>query len=346
MKAILYEQFGENPSVETVKDPECSPDGIVVKVLASGLCRSDWHGWMGHDEDIILPHVPGHELVGQVVETGRLVTKFNAGDRVTVPFVSGCGHCEPCQMGNHQICDNQFQPGFTAWGSFAEYVELRFADINVRKLPDYIESVAAVSLGCRFTTSFRGVVDQARLRSGEWIAIFGCGGVGLSAIMIAKALGAQVIAVDINNRALELAKSIGADYVVNSLESSAVEKIMDITHGGVHVSLDALGSKQTCINSISSLRKRGRHIQIGLMMGEDYMPEIPMHLVISRELEIFGSHGIQSFRFSAIFEMMKKRLIRPEMLVNRIINLEEAISALMNMNTFNIHGVTVINRFS
>jgi alcohol dehydrogenase len=203
MKAMIYSEFGGKPTIETVPDPIPKSDGVVVKVIASGICRSDWHGWIGHDQDIILPHVPGHELVGEIVEIGKDVKTLNKGDRITVPFVSGCGHCPQCHSGNQQICDYQFQPGFTAWGSFAEFVALDYADDNVVLLPDELDSVAAASLGCRFITSFRAVVDQAVVQSGEWVVVHGCGGVGLSAIMIANAIGAKVIAVDINNQALE-----------------------------------------------------------------------------------------------------------------------------------------------
>ena len=177
-------------------DPTPTPQGVVIKVEATGLCRSDWHGWMGHDPDITLPHVPGHELAGSVQAIGSQVTRWRTGDRVTVPFVGGCGHCFECTSGNHQVCEHQFQPGFTAWGSFAEYVAIDFADTNLVRLPPELDYATAASLGCRFVTSFRAIVDQGRVRPGEWVAIHGCGGVGLSAIMIASAMGANVIAID------------------------------------------------------------------------------------------------------------------------------------------------------
>ena len=207
MKAVVYEQFGQSPKVQNVADPAPTAQGVVIKVEATGLCRSDWHGWMGHDPDIRLPHVPGHELAGTVQAVGSQVTQWRAGDRVTVPFVSGCGHCFECNSGNHQVCEHQFQPGFTAWGSFAEYVAIDYADTNLVRLPQDLDYATAASLGCRFVTSFRAIVDQGRVRPGEWVAIHGCGGVGLSAIMIASAMGANVIAIDRTSDKLDFAEN-------------------------------------------------------------------------------------------------------------------------------------------
>jgi hypothetical protein len=197
MRAAYYEAFGGPIRICDLPCPSPAPDGVVVRVEATGICRSDWHGWLGHDPDVHLPHVPGHELAGVVEAVGADVKGWRPGDRVTVPFVCGCGGCPQCQTGNQQVCDHQKQPGFTHWGSFAEYVALRYADQNLVALPENVDSVAAASLGCRFVTSFRAVLAQGRLQPGEWLAVHGCGGVGLAAIMIGAAVGAQVVAVDI-----------------------------------------------------------------------------------------------------------------------------------------------------
>ena len=249
MRAVVFEEFGKAPTVQTVPDPNPSPDGVVVKVEATGLCRSDWHGWMGHDPDIRLPHVPGHELAGVVVAAGRQVGRWKTGQRVTVPFVAACGRCAECASGNHQVCEHQFQPGFTAWGSYAEYVAIDHADTNLVALPEAMDFATAASLGCRFVTSFRAVVDQGRVRPGEWVAVHGCGGVGLSAVMIASAMGANVIAVDLTEEKLELARRLGAVATVNATETPKVAKaIKQITDGGAHMSMDALGHPATCSN--------------------------------------------------------------------------------------------------
>jgi alcohol dehydrogenase len=346
MRAVVYEAFQQLPSIQTVADPVASDDGVVLQVMAAGLCRSDWHGWMGHDPDIRLPHVPGHELAGLVVAVGKDVQDWRAGDRVTVPFVGGCGHCPQCVSGNHQVCDAQFQPGFTHWGCFAEFVAIQRADVNLVRLPDSMSYEAAASLGCRFITSFRAVVDQGAVRAGQWVAVHGCGGVGLSAVMIANALGANVIAVDIGTRQLDLARELGAVALVDASQSGDVaQAIKDISRGGAHVSIDALGSQQTCFNSIANLRKRGRHVQVGLMTGEHQHPNIPMDSVLANELEIVGSHGMQAWRYPDMMAMIEQKKLLPEKLLGRLINLEQSLDVLVNMNQFSSAGVTVINEF-
>lgn len=346
MKAVVFEKFGEIPSIRTVPDPKPSPEGVVVKVEATGLCRSDWHGWMGHDPDIRLPHVPGHELAGSVVAVGKRVTRWKAGDRVTVPFVAGCGRCFECASGNHQVCEHQFQPGFTAWGSFAEYVGIDFADTNLVALPQDMEYATAASLGCRFVTSFRAVVDQGRVTPGEWVAVHGCGGVGLSAIMIASAMGANVVAIDLTDEKLEFARKIGAVATVNASSSpNVVKAVKQITGGGAHMSMDALGHPTTCFNSISNLRRRGRHVQVGLMLGEHAKAAVPMARIIAHELEIRGSHGMQAFRYQAMMDMIGTGKLKPELLVGRKFSLDEAPAALAAMDAFDGIGIGVVTQF-
>ena len=343
MKAVYYDAFGQPPVVTDVADPEPAPQGVVIKVEATGLCRSDWHGWMGHDPDIKLPHVPGHELAGVIAATGRQVTRWRMGERVTVPFVSGCGTCPECASGNHQVCERQFQPGFTAWGSFAQYVAIDFADINLVRLPEALDYATAASLGCRFVTSFRAIVDQARVRPGEWVAVHGAGGVGLSAIMIASAMGANVVAVDLAPEKLALARHCGAIAGIDAAKTmDVVAAIRDMTQGGAHVSMDALGSPKTCFNSIACLRRRGRHVQVGLMLGDHASAAIPMDKVIAHEIEIRGSHGMQAHRYPAMMEMILKGRLKPEKLIGRTISLDETPQALMAMDRFAGTGISII----
>lgn len=346
MKAALYHTFGVRPEVTTVPDPAPPEGGVVVEVAATGVCRSDWHGWMGHDPDIRLPHVPGHELAGTVVALGVGIRNWRVGDRVTVPFVSGCGRCAECQAGHQQVCERQFQPGFTHWGSFAQYVALHQADQNLVALPDELDFGTAASLGCRFATSFRAVVHQGRVRGGEWVAVHGCGGVGLSAILIAKALGAQVIAVDIGEAQLRLAADLGADLTLNSLEVPDLPgAVRGLTGGGAHVSLDALGHPDTCANSVLCLRTRGRHVQVGLLLGDQSRPAVPMDRVIARELEIYGSHGMAAHAYPEMLAMIARGALRPEQLLGQRVTLEEGLDVLVNMDRFGGRGVTVIDRF-
>jgi alcohol dehydrogenase len=346
MKAVIYRAFSERPGIEQLADPVPRSDGVVLKVMASGVCLSDWHGWQGNDPDIELPHVPGHELAGVVEAVGEDVTQWQVGDRVTVPFVGGCGKCPECASGNHQVCDHQFQPGFTHWGSFAEYVAIHYADINLVRLPPEMIFETAASLGCRFATSFRAIVDQGQVSAGQWVVVHGCGGVGLSAIMIAAALGANVLAVDISDEKLQLATQLGAVASLNVTSVSNVsDAIRDLTGGGAHISVDAIGSAEVCFNSINSLRKRGRHVQIGLLVGEDSQPEIPMDMVLANELEILGSHGMQAYRYAEMLEMIVAGKLSPERLIGKTISLEESIAVLTSMHDFSTTGVTIITEF-
>jgi alcohol dehydrogenase len=347
MKAIIFEHFGSPLKIATVADPTADDDGVVIKVMASGICRSDWHGWLGRDPDIKkLPHVPGHELAGTIEEIGKDVKKWKRGDRVTVPFVCGCGSCPECKSGNHQICDNQFQPGFTNWGSFAEYVSIRYADTNLVHLPDEIDFVNGASLGCRFSTSFRAVQSQGEVKPGNWVAVHGCGGVGLSAVMIAYALDANVIAIDINKESLNLAKSLGAKVIINAKDrEDIVREIRKVTNRGADVSIDALGNVNTCSNSILCLRKGGRHVQVGLMVGDDYLPKLPMDQVIAKELQIYGSHGMQANKYKNMFDMISSGKLNPDLLIGKKIRLDEAPKVLEHMNQYDSVGITVIDKF-
>jgi alcohol dehydrogenase len=344
MRAVLFAAFRGPISVERVPDPTPAVDGAVIAVRATGLCRSDWHGWQGHDADIrSLPHVPGHEFAGEIVEIGRDVRRWQAGDRVTMPFVAGCGACEDCRAGGPQVCANQFQPGFTAWGSFAEAVAVRYADFNLVRLPVEIDDVAAAALGCRLATAYRAIALQGRLTAGQWVAVHGCGGVGLSAIMVASALGGQTIAVDVSDDALELARQFGAEHTINPLRCDDVaDAVRQASGRGADLSLDALGSGETASNSLRCLRARGRHVQVGLLAGDEARPRLPLELVIARELEIVGSHGLAAADYAPLLQFAVDGKLPVRRLVQRVIPLEAAAAAIEELGDFRHTGITVI----
>ena len=329
--------YGGPLTVREVPAPTPSPYGVVVRVGATGVCRSDWHAWRGHDPGITLPHVPGHELAGTIETVGREVRRWQVGDRVTVPFVNACGQCQQCLRGDHQVCDSQRQPGFTHWGSFAELVALDAADVNLVRLPDQMSFAAAASLGCRYATSYRAVVKQGRVQPGEWVAVHGCGGVGLSAVQIAVASGARVIAVDVSPAALVLARELGAEHV---LREQVVDGVRALTGGGAHLSLDALGSQETCTNSVLCLRPRGRHVQVGLLPDD---PVIPMGQVLALELELLGSHGMAAHDYPELLALIADGALRPQALVTSEISLDQAAEALLNVGV--AAGISVITRF-
>ena len=343
MRAAIFEKFGAPIVVADVPDPTPPDDGVVIEVRANGICRSDWHGWVGHDPSIPLPHVPGHEMAGVIAAKGAAVEGFQVGDRVTAPFVLGCGHCRECVSGNQQVCAHQVQAGFTRWGSLAEYVALPYASTNLVHLPDGMSFATAAGLGCRFATAFRAVIDQGAVSEDSTVAVWGCGGVGLSAVMIAASTGAAVIAIDIDDEALALAKTFGATHTVNSKRiDRAYRVVRDLSDGGCDVSLDALGATATAVDSIRSLRPRGRHVQVGLMIGDDARPIIPMWRLHAHEIELFGSHGMQAHRYPDMLSMIADGRLRPEQLVTAELTLTEGADRLMRMDEFPGTGFAVV----
>ncbi|GMR02914.1 MAG: zinc-dependent alcohol dehydrogenase family protein [Acidimicrobiia bacterium] len=346
MKAALFERFGGPVEITDLPDPVPPEGGVVIEVHANGICRSDWHGWIGHDDSIPLPHVPGHELSGIVVAVSTDVDATYLGRRVTVPFVLGCGTCRQCLRGDQQVCEHQYQPGFSAWGSFARYVALPYAVENLVALPDDMSFTTAAGLGCRFASAFRAVVDQGAVSEGQWVAVWGCGGVGSSAVMIASAFGASVIAIDIDERALSLARRCGAaETVVVEPEADPVTVVQDLSSGGVELSLDTLGSTETSVNSIRSLARRGRHVQVGLMVGDDAEPMIPMWRLHADEIELYGSHGMQAWRYPAMLEMIGDGRLDPNMLVTETFDLAQGAAHLTAMESFPGTGFAVITDF-
>jgi len=347
MKATVYETFGGPIEVVTVPDPSPPPGGVVLEMEANGVCRSDWHAWMGHDATIQLPHVPGHEMAGMIAAIADDVEGFSIGDRVTVPFVLGCGYCNECDSGNQQICDNQYQPGFTGWGAMAQYVALPYASGNLVRLPPEMSAEAAAGLGCRFSTAYRAVADTGAVKNGSTLVVWGCGGVGLSCVAIGAALGAVVVAVDINEGALDLARSLGAAFTVLSTpESGDVAAVLDHLQGGADVSIDALGSEQTAVASWRCLRKRGRHIQVGLMIGEASNGRLPMDLLHSNEISIHGVHGMQAWQYQPMFDLIASGRVSPGAVITEEVDLYRGAEYLASMGSFSGTGITIVNDFS
>lgn len=328
MRAIRYASYGATPELVDVPEPGCPADGAVVAVHATGICRSDWHAWRGHDP-VPLPMVPGHEFAGVVAAVGALVRGFAVGDRVTAPFVNGCGRCEWCRGGQAQVCPDQTQPGFTHPGSFAEQVVVRAADFNLVRLPEAIDDVTAGSLGCRFATSWHALTAQARPSAGEWLLVVGCGGVGLSAVLVAHSLGARVLAVDPSPAARSRAAKVGADEVLAEADPEVVERL---TGGGAHVSLDAVGSAATAAACVRSLRRRGRHVQVGLMLGAHADAPLPWGRVVAQELTVAGSHGMAASDYPELLDAIAAGRLDPRPLVGRVVDLARAGDELVALD--------------
>ncbi|GGL38501.1 alcohol dehydrogenase catalytic domain-containing protein [Phycicoccus endophyticus] len=303
MRALVYDAFGSAPRVTELPDPVTPPGGALVRVVAAGLCRSDWHGWMGHDDDIAaFPHVPGHELAGVVEQVGEGVASSWLGRSVTAPFVLACGRCPTCVAGDGQVCPEQRQPGFSDPGCFAELVVVHAADTNLVALPDAVAPESAAGLGCRVATAHRAVTARGRVARDERVLVLGCGGVGLAATALAVARGARVCAVDPDPGARERAAGLGAELTLEgSGTAEEIEAAVRSWSGaGVHVALEAVGSPQACRAGIRSLRRRGRHVQVGLLPGAAGSVELPMDRVIAWELDVLGSHGMAAADYAGL----------------------------------------------
>jgi alcohol dehydrogenase len=343
MRAAVYEAFRGPIGVVDVADPTPGDGEVVVEVLAVGVCRSDFHGWHGTDPDIACPHVGGHEFVGRVVALGGGVDHVRLADRVVAPFVCGCGTCEPCLLGQQQVCRNQQQPGFTRWGAFAQYCTIPYAARNAVVVPDSVDDEVAALVGCRVSTAYRGVVERGRLAAGDVMCVFGCGGVGLAAIALGRTIGARVVAIDINDDALALAAGLGADDSVNVTGVDDVGSLIRELTGGAHVSIDCLGHAETARRSIDVLRPLGRHVQIGLFPTA--MTELPIARIIRDELEFLGVHGLSAGRFGQVFGLIESGALQLNAMISQRLTLADLSVALPAMATFQTPGVSVITSF-
>jgi D-arabinose 1-dehydrogenase-like Zn-dependent alcohol dehydrogenase len=350
MRAAVLEAIRKPLAVRDMPDPQCPVNGAIIRVEANGICRTDWHLWTGDWSwvGIVLPmpHVMGHEFCGVIEEVGPETKRWKKGDRVIIPFSQGEGTCDWCRSGHQNICDTPLVPGVAYWGGYGRYVGVPNADVNLVSLPESVPFVDAASMGCRYMTAFHAIVDQGNVRAGEWVAVHGCGGVGLSAVQIAAAQGANVIAVDVADDKLEAAKKEGAAHVINASKDEPIGAIMGLTGGGAHVSIDALGVAATCRNSVMSVRKRGRHVQVGLTSGaEKGEIALPIDIIVLKEIQILGSLGMQAPHFAGMLRMVEAGRLNPGKLVTKTIGLEEASTVLEAMDKYQTLGVTVIGKY-
>jgi D-arabinose 1-dehydrogenase-like Zn-dependent alcohol dehydrogenase len=353
MRAAVIDKLNQPLTVREVPDPVCPPDGAIVRVQANGICRTDWALWSGNfwtgSQNLEPPFVLGHEFAGTVEEVGAEVRDWDEGARVTFPMNPGDGSCEVCRSGNQQVCE-QFHtmvPGVSYWGAFAEYVMVRHADVNLVGLPDSLGFTGAASLGCRYIAAFHGLVDQARLRGGEWVAVHGAGGgMGLAAVQIASALGANVIAVDISDDKLAAARELGAVHTVHAGRDEPAEAIKELTRGGAHVSVDAVGIAASCRASVDSLRIRGRHLQLGhTTPAEQGTVALPIDVMMIKELEFLSGFGMAAQRFGTMLNMIEAGRLDPARIVSDTVDLEHAGAVLRSLETYGTLGVVVIDQF-
>ncbi len=347
MKAAVVETFKEPLKIwNDWPDPEVGPDDVLVQVKANGICRSDWHLWQGHWEWMgfspPLPVVLGHESAGVVEEVGSNVRRFKKGDRVVFPFGQACGHCPTCAQGDQQVCESLSMSMFRGAGGFGEYTIVTSGDVNLVELPESISFVEGASLGCRFMTAFRGVTAQGKVEPGQWVAVFGCGGVGLAAVDIASAMGANVIAVSRGQEKLDKAMELGAVHTVQADENTA-ETIQEYTKGGAHVSVECLGTAATWMPSILSLKTGGRLVRLGMTgIDEKGILPVPVDLMVGKELTIVGSMGMQARCYPEMLRMVESGKISPSSLVTQEVSMDQLNGVLDEMTNFNTLGYSVL----
>jgi len=321
-------------------------DGVVLDVLACGVCRSDWHVWVGSDPDVHFPQIPGHEFCGIVRAVGRDVTRWRVGDRVIAPFILACGTCPDCHAGHQTVCAMQIVPGFTAPGAFAERIAVPRADANLTRLPEGMDPALAAALGCRVTTAWHALTGRAALAPGEWLAVWGGGGVGLAAALIGKALGARVVVVDVVQDKLDHAKSLGIDAGVNAGEGDAVAAVREITGGGAHLAVEALGIEATTINAMKSLRKLGRMVQVGMPAGNHASMTLPWDVVYSGQLAIFGTRGMPAWRYPSLLSLIEGGGLDLAPMIARRVALSDATAELAAFDGPAPPGIAVITDFT
>ncbi len=343
MRAAVVEEFNQDLSIETVADPQCPETGVVLEVAACGVCRSDYHGWVGGHPKVVPGSIMGHEYCGTVVEAGAKA-KHKVGDRLIAPFILGCGSCPECSRGVSNACESAVVPGFGAPGAYAELVAVPY-DHNLVFLPETMSPGLAAGLGCRVTTAWHALTDRASVQAGEWVAIHGTGGIGLAALLLAKMLGARVIVVDVVEEKLQHALSLGADVAVNAAQVNAAEAIRDATGGGAQVSIEALGVAQTTNASVECLATLGRHVHVGMPAG-DGMMTVNMRAIYAKQLSFFGTRGMPSWKYPRLLELIEQGAVDLGPMVAREIPLSMASAELRAMQGPTPPGTAVITDFS
>lgn len=346
MRAARLSSWREPLDVALVPDPTPPSGGVVLRVLACGVCRSDWHVWVGADPDVTLPHIPGHEFCGEVVAVGPGVARWATGDRVIAPFILACGRCPACAAGQQTTCPDQVLPGFTCDGAFAEYVAVAHADTNLTRLPETLAPELAAAMGCRVTTAWHALTGRAALGPGEWVAVWGAGGVGLSVLMLARAIGARVVMVDVVAEKLAHAAAQGAEATVNGTLTDPVEAVREVTGGGAHVAIEALGIAETTANALRSLRKLGRMVQVGMPAGAHTTMPLPWDTVYSGQLAIYGTRGMPAWRMPSLLSLIEGQGVDLSPLVARHIPLTGATAELAAFDAPAPPGVAVITDFT
>ncbi len=320
MKAAIFHGSGKPLTIEEVPTPEPGPGEIVLKVAACGVCHTDLH-YLDHGVATAKapPMILGHEPSGIVSAVGAGVKNFKEGDRALLPAVYTCGSCQACREGRENICASMVMFGNHVDGAYAEFVKAPAKDAF--HLPEEIPLEEGAIIADATSTPFHAVVNRARVRPGQSVVVFGCGGVGINAVQIAAAVGGAVIAVDLIPQKLELAKRLGAVAVVNPSQVESVSKeIRKLTGGGAEIAIECIGKPAVMSEAFNCLRTGGRLVVIG------YSHEnltIKAGKIMFQELEIIGSLGCRPVDYPRLIELVRQGKVKVKELVTGRFPLEK-----------------------
>ncbi len=319
MRAAVFYEKGQPLKIEDVDKPSCKSGEVLVRIAACGLCRTDLHYLHGTPTFKKPPIILGHEISGTVEEIGGEVEDFKNDDKVLIPPVLSCGHCDFCRDGRGTICSNQVMIGNHRDGGFAEHISVPANSIF--HFPENVPLRDGCIISDAISTPYHAVVDRARIMPGETVAVFGCGGLGLSTVKMASAVGANVIAVDIFDKKLEMAKEFGATQTINAKSTENVPKtIRKMTKGGADVTMEVIGSPKTIQQAFDAVRRGGRVVVVG------YTHEnvtINAGRLMFREIELIGSLGCPLQDFPKLLGMVEHGKLNVERMVTHRFKLEE-----------------------
>jgi propanol-preferring alcohol dehydrogenase len=327
MKAIRLLRPGHPLVLREIVEPRIGPRDLLIRVRAAGICHSDAHYRAGVSRVKPLPRTLGHEVSGVVEKTGRSVREFKRGDRVCVHYLATCGQCRFCRAGTEQFCLSGKMIGKHRDGGFAEMISV--PERSAFALPREISFEQGAILMCSSATAFHAL-KKTRLKPGETVAVFGIGGLGISAIQIAKAFrAAEVFAVEINNRKLALAKKFGA-IPVNASTGDAVKRVKKLTRGrGVDVALELVGLPLTMRQAVQSLAVFGRAGLVGIT--RQTVELAPYVEILNRETEIIGVSDHLAAEIPPLLELTRrKRLNLPHALIRTVPLEADAVNQVLD----------------
>lgn len=318
MKSVRMTETGKPLEFQEIPIPSIGEKDVLVRVRAAGICHSDAHYRAGRSPMGRMPITLGHEVAGEVELIGKQVVNIKAGDRVCLHYNISCGDCYYCKSGNEQFCDTVKMIGHHIDGGYAEYIAV--PERNAIPLPDEIPFEEGATLMCASATAFHAL-HKGRVSAGETVAVFGVGGLGLSAIQLAKAMGAvEVYAVDIQQEKLELVSEYNA-IPIDASRVDAVEEIRKLTKGkGVNVSLEMIGLRRTMEQSIECVGNLGRAVMVGLN-PQPIKINTYKH-VLGKEVEIIGSNDHLLGELPLVVDMARRKVLDTSRTVSQTIPLD------------------------